>query len=63
VLCRQLVERVAELRDKNGKIIRCPFARILHGRGSCRSAERQKIASVPAKKSEQEIPVFYSDAG
>ncbi len=50
VLCRQFVECVAELRDKNGKIIRCPFARILHDRGGCRSAERQKNASVPAKK-------------
>lgn len=50
VLCRQFVECVAELRDKNGKIIRCPFARILHDRGGCRSAERQKNASVPTKK-------------
>ena len=59
VLCPLLVERVAELRDKNGKIIRCPFARILHGRGSCRSAERQKIASVPAKKNRnKKYPCF-----
>ncbi len=47
---RKFEKSVAEMREKKGKIIRCPLARILHDSGGCRSAERKKNGREAEKK-------------
>lgn len=42
-LCRQFVDRAERLRHKNGKMICCPFARILCGRGGCGAKNHPRV--------------------